>query len=359
MTNASGPPRSSRSLGNSSAKLTNAQPADYFDNGSIAHFSHVIEDLYQFYATPGQDPGRPDGRAVHRTLPVHVPVRISSAPRTGCRRTGNADQFTNGGGPAFINNVFQGTDAALLGAQDSGGHASPRRTRPLSATFTGNPRDRPQCGPAAGLAGLGRHATAHPQRRARLRQHGRARLPHASRARAAPDVPAGSHQFKLQFLIFVPTADLFAQMRTAAAAQDLQQQFLAGQSDDNGLERHITATRRQNFLVPPRRHRAFPLPWTRRVRRSRRTGPGRPAGPARGQAGRAGGGEHPAHHARHGPVDVDAVLLPSAPGRAPPPFPRPGRSAETRFLIFRNFSLLQASFRGIAITRQAQFAMFK
>jgi len=27
----------------------------------------------------------------------------------------------------------------------------------------------------------------------------------------------------------------------------------------NGLERFITATRRQNFLVPPRRHRAFPL----------------------------------------------------------------------------------------------------
>lgn len=29
--------------------------------------------------------------------------------------------------------------------------------------------------------------------------------------------------------------------------------------DANGLERFITATRRQNFLIPPRRHRAFPL----------------------------------------------------------------------------------------------------
>jgi len=28
---------------------------------------------------------------------------------------------------------------------------------------------------------------------------------------------------------------------------------------DNGLERFITATRRQNFLIPPRRHRGFPL----------------------------------------------------------------------------------------------------
>ena len=73
------------------------------------------------------------------------------------------------------------------------------------------------------------------------------------------EVPAGSNQFKLQFLIYVPTADLFARMRTAQAAQQLQKQFLAGSTDDNGLERFITATRRQNFLVPPRRHRAFPL----------------------------------------------------------------------------------------------------
>ena len=29
--------------------------------------------------------------------------------------------------------------------------------------------------------------------------------------------------------------------------------------DDNGLERFLTATRRQNFLIPPRRNRAFPL----------------------------------------------------------------------------------------------------
>jgi hypothetical protein len=57
----------------------------------------------------------------------------------------------------------------------------------------------------------------------------------------------------------VPTADFFARMRTAQAAQTLQQQFLKGADDDNGVERFITTTRRQNFLVPPRRNRAFPL----------------------------------------------------------------------------------------------------
>jgi len=47
-------------------------------------------------------------------------------------------------------------------------------------------------------------------------------------------------------------------MRTNAAALDLVQQYNVD-DDDNGLERFITATRRQNFLVPPRAHRAFPL----------------------------------------------------------------------------------------------------
>jgi hypothetical protein len=73
------------------------------------------------------------------------------------------------------------------------------------------------------------------------------------------DVPAGSNQFKLQFLVFVPTSEFFRAMRVNVAAQDLQHKFLADQDDDNGLERFITATRRQNFLAPPRRNRAFPL----------------------------------------------------------------------------------------------------
>jgi hypothetical protein len=73
------------------------------------------------------------------------------------------------------------------------------------------------------------------------------------------NMPAGSAMFKLQFLIYVPTADFFATMRSLQAAQDLQVQNPNVDPDDNGLERFITATRRQNFLVPPRRHRAFPL----------------------------------------------------------------------------------------------------
>ena len=35
--------------------------------------------------------------------------------------------------------------------------------------------------------------------------------------------------------------------------------YIGVAEQDNGLERFLTCTRRQNFLVPPRRHRAFPL----------------------------------------------------------------------------------------------------
>ena len=70
--------------------------------------------------------------------------------------------------------------------------------------------------------------------------------------------PAGTPQFSLEFLAFVPTAEFFRAMRANQAAQDLQNKFNVD-PDDNGLERFITATRRQNFLTPPRRHRAFPL----------------------------------------------------------------------------------------------------
>ena len=72
------------------------------------------------------------------------------------------------------------------------------------------------------------------------------------------NVAAGSMQPKLEFAAYFPTAEFFRQMRVNVAAQDLQVQFNVD-PDDNGLERFITATRRQNFLIPPRAVRSFPL----------------------------------------------------------------------------------------------------
>jgi hypothetical protein len=74
----------------------------------------------------------------------------------------------------------------------------------------------------------------------------------------ALDVPYGSSQPKLHFSIYVPTADFFATMRRSQASLDLAQRYSVAPSN-LGLERFLTATRRQNFLVQPRRHRSFPL----------------------------------------------------------------------------------------------------
>ena len=72
------------------------------------------------------------------------------------------------------------------------------------------------------------------------------------------DVPGGSSLPKLHFSIFVPTAAFFATMRRSQASVDLAKKYSVP-SQNLGIERFLTATRRQNFLVPPRRNRAFPL----------------------------------------------------------------------------------------------------
>lgn len=253
-TNAAGPPAITTFVGNSSAKLTDANPGDYFDNGSIAHFSHDIEDLYQFYATPNQDSRHPDGE----TFQERCQYAFNSnqlGTTNGIPAMGNADQYTNGGGPAFIPNVFQGADAAMRSARDSAGQFGPGN-QTLDATFTGQGR----IGHNAALQRASRAADGTPLH---IRNDGPGLdtmdVPAFQLFPGQGTFAAGSYQFKLHFFVFMPTADSFARMRTAVAAQDLQVQFPNVDPDDNGFERFITATRRQNFLVPPRRHRAMPL----------------------------------------------------------------------------------------------------
>ncbi len=75
----------------------------------------------------------------------------------------------------------------------------------------------------------------------------------------ALDLPKGTGaQPKLQFSAFVPTSEQFRRMRDRGAAKDLADQH-GIQAIHNGLEAFTTTTRRQNFLVPPRARRAFPL----------------------------------------------------------------------------------------------------
>ncbi len=252
-TNASGPPAIVTFAGNSSAVMSNAVAGDYFDNGSIAHFSHIIQDLYQFY-NDGFDPTLPTEPFTQRCAYMFHSDQLGTP--NGLPSVGNTDQFTNGGGPAYINNVFQGTNVATLEAQDSAGTFS-STNQSLSATFFGTGR----IGHLSALQQVSRASDGTPLH---IRNDGPGLdtmdVPaYETYPGSGVTVSAGSYQFKLQFLMFVPTASLFAQMRTAQAAQNLQHEYLNNVALANGVERFITATRRQNFLVPPRRHRAFPL----------------------------------------------------------------------------------------------------
>jgi hypothetical protein len=220
-TNGAGPAAICTFAGNSSAHLTTAKAGDYFDHGSIQHLSHVIQDLAQFYALPSST----DTQGEPYTERVQYMFRSNPIPSAG-----NSNQFNNGGGPAYLPNVFQGTNDAANNAQ-------------AINTFGGEHR-------MGHLSGLQRSSRAADGTPIHMRMDG----PGLDNM----DVPDGSSQPKLQFTIFVPTAEFFRVMRVNQASLDLVHKFGVADSD-NGLERFLTATRRQNFLIPPRRHRAFPL----------------------------------------------------------------------------------------------------
>jgi hypothetical protein len=211
----SGSPPITTFVGNRDAKFTTARHGSYFARASIQHLSHLILDLEQFYERPGETYIR---RGAEMFSANPVPSR------------GYSDQFTNGGGPAFIPNAFEGPNAARFEAEGND-------------TFDG----QPHIGHMSAVQRSSRAAFGTPI-------HIRADGPGFD----SLDVPDGSQQPKLHFSIFVPTADFFATMRRNQASPDLAKQYDVP-ARNLGLERFITATRRQNFLVPPRLHRAFPL----------------------------------------------------------------------------------------------------
>ena len=198
--------------GNDEARFTDTRTGDYFFDGSIQHLSHLILDLAEWY---------------DETYAERVQYMFRSNPIPSI---GNADEFTDGGGPAFLKAQFQGREDALHNALGVDTFEGERRMGHLAAlhrssrTARGTPIHIRMDGP--GFDNM--------------------------------DVPDGSNQPKLQFTAFVPTANFFAAMRRNQAALDLVRRHEV-EEEDNGLERFLTATRRQNFLVPPRQHRAFPL----------------------------------------------------------------------------------------------------
>jgi hypothetical protein len=226
-TNAAGPAAITTFAGNASSHLTTAAAGSYFDNGSIQHLSHNIIDMLQWFdmdtATSAPDD---DGIFTERVQYMYHSPQINN---------GNADQFTNGGGPSILPNQNRGPNYASQTARGIGTNLEP----------DGTPEHR-----IGHLSTLQRSSRAADGTPVHIRMDG----PGFDNL----DVPDGSKQPKLQFTIFVPTSDFFQTLRSNQASLDLVKAN-AIPDEDNGLERFITATRRQNFLIPPRRHRAFPL----------------------------------------------------------------------------------------------------
>ena len=200
--------------GNRSAQFTSTVVGDYFADGAIQHFSHVILDLDQWYSDT--EPYIERVQHMFRSNPVPA--------------TGDADPFTGGGGTAFVANTFQGRDDARQNAVGD-------RT-------------------LAGAQHLGHTTTL--QRASRAGDGTPLHLRVDGPGYDSMDVPGGVSRPKTQFSMFVPSAEVFERMRRYQAATDLTEAF-AVPARVNGIERFMTTTRRQNFLVPPRVHRSFPL----------------------------------------------------------------------------------------------------
>jgi hypothetical protein len=273
--NASAPAQNVTFVGGGGISMSTAEPGDYFDVGSMQHLSHDILDMMQWFDMSATNVPGADG-----TFLEHVQYMFRADPPPSM---GNADQFAAGGGPAFLPNVFQGFGDAARSAQGIG---------TLTDETTGLREHR--MGHISCLQRSSRTAAGDP---IHLRMDGP--------GFDSMDVPDGTAQAKLQFTAFVPSADFFATMRVNQASLDLAAEFGVATSD-NGLERFITATRRQNFLIPPRRHRAFPFaelghsnPSQSRVSRSSVNRASAPSNASNGSAGNGSHG-HNGHNGQHG-----------------------------------------------------------
>lgn len=251
--NAAGPAPIVTFAGTSAAHLSTAKAGDYFDNGSIQHLSHVIEDLAQFYDKADKENPETFSERVQymfssRNVDGDVGLLFPQDPH---------DPFTNGGGQNATSGIAQQQQSAYLPNVYLGGNAS-LTNYDIAAFHQGKKKLR-----------VGHEAALH--RASRLADGTPLHIRMDGPGFDALDVPDGSSQPKLQFSGFFPSAEFFRDMRVKSAALDLvaiedggtEASVPAGvqpaEAEDNGLERHITATRRQNFLIPPRKHRVFPL----------------------------------------------------------------------------------------------------
>ena len=257
---AAGQPQSRPFQGNASARLTTAWSGDYFDNASIQHLSHVILDLEQFYLDPSTASEAPDDRAYPgRFGGTHLGEDVDPGDRQ--ETDGSAEPENDGteNDETFLERVqymFRSTPPPALGfadqTTDGGGPTS-------SPTSSGDPTTQHSVPKASGRQkdDTGWATSRLSSDPSRAQDGSPIHLRMDGPGFDSFDVPDGSNQPKLQFSIFVPTSDFFARMRSHQASVDLARAHGCRRTIKalSGPHRHTPT----EFLVPPRRHRAFPL----------------------------------------------------------------------------------------------------
>ena len=204
-------------------RLTDQWPDGYFRHGTMMHLSHLFEDLEDWYSSdsssgvwatfrPGSDVA--DGT---RTVPEDASV---ATERSGCRLDA-------------VNCRLVGHSASL---QPVSRLAAASSTTTARATRRGR---RSFSGPISTRSRIRSAGDRRPRTRPHARQAGR---------RAA-------------FRPFTATATSFERVRRAMDGHYAGRQVHGPPAarEEQGLNTVLRTTHRQNFLVPPRAHRSFPL----------------------------------------------------------------------------------------------------
>jgi len=203
--------------------LTDQWPHGYFRGGTTMHVSHLYEDLDTWYRS------------------FSYIRRVWAAFRAGLAVTDGT--LTIPEDPATV----QDEQSVTFDANDKGviGHSgSLQPATRLTASVVDN------------------HGVRHDRGTALIQRADFNTLdnPFFWSARREHDHLRGTPAAGLHFVAFAATSDAFHRARLAMDGHyGGRRTPLRPQAEEQGLNGVIRATHRQNFLVPPRRHRAFPL----------------------------------------------------------------------------------------------------
>jgi hypothetical protein len=200
-------------------------PTHYFRQGTSMHVSHLFEDLEAWYlnfdfrerVATAFRPGQPDVR--DGTLTVPQPVKRADSPRTVKREFETQGRIGHSSA-IQASSRLQRDHVATDGTVYKRGTAIPQRAdfNTLDNPFAWSAHrdvDQMEAGPRAGL----------------------------------------------HFIVFNPSSDDFHRNRRAmdGVLPDGTRLPIEARARQQGFNSVLRTTHRQNFLVPPRRHRAFPL----------------------------------------------------------------------------------------------------